>query len=439
MSLLDLVNAQRKSDKKSDSQIITEMSYPTGFLPLDYANGVRVTSYDKYDRVIQHTDLIGFVAGTKNTIVGLPGTGKSALAVEMASSGVHKFGNNSLVHHADIENATTMQRIMKLLQLPPSLLKSTYEIYRDKAAEHIIDQFKTHCLVKLANRKAFTYDTGVLDLYGTEIRELYPSALLIDSFAMFKSGEVDLASKDVKDVTHNMIAAQAAKFNKGVLSQMLDMGKKSNVSIMSVNHLNVNVSTGFMPKPSQHMYLSQDETMPSGQATLYLANNILKLKLLSKWNHDKPEKWEYGIPGFLIETRLLKSRTNASNVPIEMVFDQRRGGFSKSLTLLHYAHLNDVLQGSDRALYVPGNIGTKFTRKTFEKALYKDPDLLEALYEACLPHLQAMLSTDAGRMSSPETETERLDAMYSVLEGHEKDVQSYRKQGMVNDKGWTDF
>jgi hypothetical protein len=434
MGLLDMINKQRKADKKVDNRVVTEISYPTGFLPLDYANGVRVTSYDERDRPVSHTDLIGFVGGTKNTVIGLAGTGKSALAIEMAASGIHKFGRMSAVQHADIEMATTMQRPMKILRLAPSLLKDTYEIYRDRAAEDILDQFMTQCKVKIANPKEFSYDTGVKDLYNQNIHELYPSGFLIDSFAMFKSKEVDLGAdkKKVEDVTHNMIAAQAAKFNKGVLSQMLNYGKKANVSIISVNHLNVNVNTGFLPKPSQHMYLSQDETMPGGQATIYLANNIIKLKVITKWNSDKPEKWDYAIPGFLVEARLLKSRTNASNVPIELIFDHRRGGFSKTLTLFHYAWKNNLLQGSG-SLYVPGLVRTKFTRKTFESMLEKDDELMLALYETCLPSLQSMLSTDLGQPTGNESSSERLDAMYLALEEHEKDIEGYKKQG------WVDF
>ena len=432
MGLLDEINKQRKTDKKVDNKVVTEISYPTGFSPLDYANGVQVTAYDDYDMPIETNDMLGIVGGSKVTIIGISGTGKSALAIEIAGSCIHMFKDNSCVQHADIEGATSMQRPMKILRLPPSLLKKTYELFHDKAAEDIVDLFKTHCLIKLENKNKYTYNTGVRNLYGDIIYELYPSASIIDSFAMFKSKDIDLGVKEVKDITNNMMAARSAQFNKGILSQMISYGKKANVSIITVNHINANVNTSFIPKPSQHMYLSQDESIPGGTASLYLANNIIKLKLLKKYITDKPETMEYGIPGFLVDARFIKSRTNSANVPVELVFDHRSGRFSKTLTLLHYAVKHELLQGSSRSLYLPGLPSSKFTKKTFEDTVKKSPDILLALYEACLPKLQSMLSTDYGKFSE-ESSKEKYDAMYMALEEHQRDVEGYKKQG------WLDF
>src|SRR5690606_15996824 len=112
--------------------------------------------------------------------------------------------------------------------------------------------------------------------------------------------------------------------------------KKANVGIIAVNHINQDVNTGFLPKANQHMYLSQGESMPGGMASLYLANNIIKLRLIKKYLADKPDTMEYGIPGFLVEAKYIKSRTNASDIPIELVFDHRKGGFSKTLTLFNF-------------------------------------------------------------------------------------------------------
>jgi hypothetical protein len=180
------------------------------------------------------------------------------------------------------------------------------------------------------------------------------------------------------------------------------------------------------------MYLTQDETMPGGQATIFLANNIIKLKLLNKYLSYKPETMEYGIPGFLVEAKFLKSRTNASNIPVELVFDQRTGSFSKTLTLLHYAFKNELILGTNRGYFIPGLASTKFTKKTWENAVKNDADFIEALYTACLPSLQSMLSTDYGRgVHSEETGEQKLDFLYKTIEEHQKDVESYRDRGFL--------
>jgi hypothetical protein len=431
MGLFDLIATQRKADKKVDDIVVTEMSYPCGLLPLDYANGLTVISYDKNDRPIAKNNLIGLVGGSKVTIIGITGTGKSALGIEYASAPLHRFGNMSLAQHADIEQATTMQRIIKVTKLPPSLLKESYKIFRDKGAEDIIDQFKSHCMAKLNNRKMFTYKTGVLDLYGDEIEELIPSNLLIDSFAMFKSKEIDLMTKDVKDLTNNMQAARSAQFNKQVLTQMLAYGKQANVGIISINHINTAINTGFVPKAAQQMYLSQDEAISGSGAALYLANNLNKLKLLKKYNPEKEESMDYGIPGFLAESRYLKSRTNAANRPVELVFDHRSGRFSKILTLFHFAVKNELLLGNNRNHFLPGLEGVKFTKRTFKNIVEKSPEVMQALYEVCLPSLEAMLSTDSGVASRVETNSDKIDAVVLALEDHQRDMEDYKRQGWV--------
>jgi hypothetical protein len=433
LGLLDLIQKQRKADKKVDDTVVTEISYPSGLLPLDYANGVRVTSYDANDRPTTTTDLIGIVGGTFVTVIGISGTGKSALAIDMAVAGIHRFGEMSAVSHFDLELASTIQRPLTITRLKPSLLKKTYAIYRDRGAEDVVDVFKTHCEMKLENRKLFTYNTGIHDVYGDEIHELIPSFGLMDSFAMFKSKEITLDKKDVDAITNNMQGATSAKFNKAILSQMLAYGKKANVGIIAVNHIMQDVNTGFLPKASQHMYLNQGETMPGGTASLYLANNINKLKLLKKYIDGKTDTMEYGIPGFLVESKYIKSRTNASNVPVELIFDLRKGGFSKTLTLLHYAVKNNILLGSNRAHYIPGLESVKFTKKTFKDVVQNSPEILEGLYEACRPYLEAMLSTDTGRMNAVESESEKVDSMFLALEDHQRDIEFYKEQG------WTDF
>ena len=430
---MDMINKQRKTEKKNDDTVVTEISYPSGYLPLDYANGVRVTSYDKNDRPIAKTDQIGIVGGTFVTFIGMTGTGKTALAIDHSVAGIHKFGDMSGCSHFDLELASTIQRPLTVTRLKPSILKETYKIYRDKGAEDVVDIFKSHVDVKLDNRKLFTYNTGIRDIFGDEIFEMYPSFGLIDSFAMFKSGDVSLDNKGVDGVTNNMQAAQAAKFNKAVLGQLLAIGKKANVGINAVNHINQDVNTGFLPKAAQQMYLNQGESIPGGTASLYLANNINKLKLLKKYLEDKPDTMEYGIPGFLVESKWIKSRTNAANRPVQLIFDHRKGGFSKTLTLFHFAVLNEILLGTNRAYYFPGLESVKFTKKTFKDVVLKSPEILEAMYEACLPYLEAMLSTDTGRMNKVESESEKMDSMFLALEDHQRDVEFYKNQG------WTDF
>ena len=436
LGLLGRINDFRKSNKKIDDIVTTEMMHPYGLAPLDYINGYTVTTYDEFDQPVMQTDLIGGVSGSLTTVIGNTGTGKSAIGAQMSAAPIYRFKLNTAVNHYDIEQASSLQRIMMGLKIPPSILKHTYQITRDRGAEDIVDHFIDHCMTKINNRKEFTYNTGVYDVFGNEIIEMYPSSALLDSFALFKSKKLDLGEKSVDDVTNNMVGAQAAKFNKGVLIQMLGYAKKANVSLFSINHIDQNVNTSFLPKPSQQMYLGQDEHMPGGQASLFLANNILKLKYMKKYDISKPDTMEYGIPGFIVEARYLKSRTNASNIPVRLIFDQRVGSFSKTLTLLHFAIENSVLQGSATSMYIPGLESVKFRKKNFMDVAAKSPEILMALYEACMPNLRALLSNDTRGLARSESDSDRFDAYTLAIEESIRDAEFYKKNNF--DKlGWV--
>ena len=155
------------------------------------------------------------------------------------------------------------------------------------------------------------------------------------------------------------------------------------------------------------MGLGENETIGGGRASLYLANNVLRFKNKGMLKTDK----DYGINGHIVEAVFYKSRTNASNVPCELIFD-KQNGFSPALTLLHFAFLNNLVIKKGNKYALPGFEDDQFSKKTFCEIAAQKPVLLNKLYDICLPYAQKYLSLGT---NDDMTEEENMDSYISIM------------------------
>lgn len=391
MSLgLEMFLAARKSKKTNDMNVTTPVAYSTGFMPLDYLNGQRIQIFDENDNVIKEYDSVGFVEGTMVTIIADPGLGKTTAAIQFAADIASRF-DGSFVVHEDIEQASHINRVRNITYKSPGWIRNHYAIYQDTHTENIIDRFIDHAKMKLNNRKEFEYDTGLQDMYGNKIIRLKPTAVIIDSLAMMRSEEVSFSDDgknkdDIEQVSSNMFAARVAKFNSEMFRQILPYAKKANIILFVINQINRKINTGFVPQARDLVGLGENETIGGGRASLYLANNLLRFKNKGQLKQDK----DYGINGHIVEATFYKSRTNASNVPCELIFD-KQNGFSPVLTLLHFAFNNNLVIKKGNKYVLPGHEDDPFSKKTFISTVAKNPRMLNTLYDICLPYSQKFL------------------------------------------------
>ena len=384
---LELFQATRKSKKSNDMNITTPVAYSTGFMPLDYLNGQRIQVFDDEDNIIEEYDSVGFVEGTMITII--------AVAGDMAS----RF-EGSFVEHEDIEQASHINRVRNITYKSPGWIRNHYAIYQDTHTENIVDRIIDHAKMKLNNRKVFEYDTGLKDIYGNEMKRLKPTSVIIDSLAMMRSEEVSFSDdgknkEDIEQAAGNMFAARVAKFNSEMFKQLLPYCKKANIILFVINQINRKINTGFVPTPRDLTGLGENESIGGGRASLYLANNVLRFKNKGQLKPDK----DYGINGHIVDAVFYKSRTNASNVPCELIFD-KQNGFSPVLTLLHFGIQNDLIKKRGNKYMLPGHEDDLFSKKNFCEVAAKNPRMLNTLYDLCLPYMQKDISID------PETKSE---------------------------------
>ena len=414
---LELFVAMRNANKNHDQQVTTPVAYPTGFMPLDFLNGQRVKVFDDNDNLVEEYDSVGFVEGTMVTIIADPGLGKTTLSQQCAVEICSQYENSFIVHE-DIEQSYHINRVFNITGQRPRWIKNHYSLYQDTHTEAFVSRFIDHARIKLNNRKDFEYDTGLKDMFGAPIKRLIPTVVILDSLAVMRSedGSFDNDGKskikdDIDDATGNMFGARNAKFNSEMFKQILPFAKKANIILFIINQINRKISTGFIPQARDLVGLGENETISGGRASLYLANNVLRLKNKGQLKPDK----DYGINGHIIEAAFYKSRTAASNVPFELIFD-KQNGFSSVLTLLHLALKENKCKKTGNKYYLEGMDDITFTKKNFCETAVSHPELLNTLYDLCLPLLQTYLSVDTGMGSGgDETKEEQMESYMNVL------------------------
>ena len=409
MSLgLDMFRTLRKS--KKDQEVTTLVAYESGFLPLDYVNGQKITVFDDDENPLYEYDSVGFAEGTMVTVIADSGLGKTTLVEQIAVEICSQY-DNSFVIHEDIEQSSHINRVHNVTGKKSKWLKDHYVIYQDTHSESFEDRFMDHAKLKLNNRKEFEYDTGLKDMFGAPIKRLIPTCCIIDSLAVMRSedssfNENEKNKDNIDGVTNNMFAARVAKFNSEMFKQILPFAKKANIILFVINHINKKINTGFISKPRDLVGLGEDEALPGGKAAIYLANNVLRLKNKGSLSRDK----DYGINGHIITATFYKSRTNASNVPVELIFDKSMG-FSKTLTLLHFGINNEIVKKSGNKYYIPGHEDIPFTKKTFCQVAVNHMELINTLYELSLPYLREYLGSE----SVDNDEDDNLQSYIDIL------------------------
>lgn len=255
---------QELAKKTKDPSLAKEegypICYPTTFLPLDYRNGLRV-SYRTIDEQINYSyDAIGMNAGRLSMFVGKNGSGKTALAIQMAASIVQRF-RNSVVIHLDPETGTNKMRISNLTGWSARAIEEKYILSSNiNTPDSVKTVITRHCRNKLLqavnNPKESCYFTGLYDIYNKPIYEIIPTVFIIDSIPMLYKGAEEGESS-------NMTAAISAKAITDLVKTITPLCKKANVLVFAINHIQDNINTNaFIPQQAQNNYLTQSEKIP---------------------------------------------------------------------------------------------------------------------------------------------------------------------------------
>lgn len=359
-------------DISQKNEMRYSVSYPTGFLNLDFANGY-IQELEDGSKYFQ----LGLSDGSINMVISDSGVGKTTLCTQAACNIIKPFKTSCLfVEQAEV--GTNIERIKNLAGLNSEEYNNRV-IVRDAGItiESVYNRVKTVHDIKVNNPDDYMYDTGLVDYKG-KVFKYEPTIFIIDSVKMV------LSNKNAEaDETTNMSAAQNANANSQYYTKMVPLCREANIILILINHITTDINTGFLPKKSELPYLKQGEHIAGGKSLTYIQNNIFRLDIKSKLKAEDT----FGILGSIVNVDIVKSRTNNSDRGrCTLVFDQTLG-YDSDLSLLLLLKDNKILEGSGAYLKLPG-YDNKFTQKNFKEKLYSDPEFYNVFVSVCLNYLK---------------------------------------------------
>ena len=406
--LMDKVVERMKKAKIKDSNEEFEVLYPTGFLSLDYLNGSMI--HVNGNGIDMRYRSVGIVDGSSNMFIGRSGCGKSTLVFQIIGNIARQFPNCE-VYIDDIEGSLPMSRKERLLGLSPDEMQANSPNCRVRfrntgiTTENVYQRILFIHDSKVENRSEYEYDTGLYDTYGNRIFKLIPTIYLIDSFAMLMPE--DVLDKDELDA--GMGPTKVAKVNTNLVKKISQLLRDANIILCSINHINDDPSTGFLPKPAQISGLKQGERLPGGKAALYIANNMFRLDDRAALKESEG----YGIAGQVVDISLVKSRTNQNKRSVPLIFNKTEGGFDPILSMLYLLNSEGKVGGAGARCYFLDEPDIKFSKKNFKAELEESPDLQRAFTIQCRDVLDKLLSNTENQ-SAIKSKFNLLDALNSL-------------------------
>lgn len=262
-----LIDALRTANPKSsmfmgDASVV---SYKTGFPLLDYYLGYRVNVHDENNQIIEQYPSIGIAAGCYLTFIGKPSTGKTTMAIQIASNIVRPFDNGTVIHY-DLEKAMNYSRIQVLSKFNmKDMNDGKYILKQEKTS---IQDIKSAIMQiyreKVKNPELYRYNTGKKNEFGDDILLYEPTVVIIDSIPMLSSAINENDKKEaakleeISSQTDRMrLTGEIGRF----YSELQQYIKEANIIVISINQIKTNPNMGIVKSPSEILYLAQDEAL----------------------------------------------------------------------------------------------------------------------------------------------------------------------------------
>jgi len=356
------------------------VGYPTGFLNYDFKNGtvIHVNGNGKSMKYYS----IGVTDGSMIMVIGRSGSGKSTWVAQAAANIIRPF-KTSCVFYDSIEGGITETRMELLTGFKGEKLKEKFIVRNSSiTAENFYQRMKIIYDLKSDNRSEYEYDTGLYDTSGNRIFKLEPTVYILDSLALLMPEKFEAE----EEISGQMSATAAAKMNSMLFKRIIPMLKTANIILFIINHINQKIDIGLIKTKTQVSYLKQSESLPGGNAAIYLSNNIIRFD-----DHSKLKSGEtFGVDGTLVDLGLVKSRTNKAGQAATLVFNQDIG-FDATLSLFILLKENNRVKGAGAYLYFGERDDIKFSQKAFKQKLNDNVELQDVFMREVIDVLTTQL------------------------------------------------
>lgn len=393
----------KSKDPRMKNETEHDIAHPTGFLSFDFLNGTVVHVKTEEGKKFQYNS-VGIVDGSMVTVIGRSGCGKTTWIMQSASEIIKPY-ETSCIYHDDIEGGIVQSRKEQLMRLSGEEMKKRY-IPRNSGitAENFYERVKMIHDLKMEDRAAYEYDTGLYSSDGERIYKLEPTVYILDSLAMLMPEKY----AEETDLSGQMAATAAAKTNSAIFKRIIPMLKAANIILFVVNHITEDVQINpMMHKQGQLSYLKQGETLGGGRVAVYVSNLLIRFD-----DHSKLKESEgFGIHGTMVTLTLLKSRTSSAGKSIVLVFDYAKG-FDRELSLFHLMKEKGLVNGAGAYLYLGDHSDMKFSQKQLKVKLQESEEFRQVFMQTALDALNTLI-TDPGEPE--ELTTDKFDITSSIL------------------------
>lgn len=343
-----------------------DVMYSTGFLPFDFANGYKVHVDLKNGKEFSYNS-VGITDGSSNMIVGRPGSGKTTFTLQVAANIIRPFPN-AVMFYDDIEGGSNQIRRELFTGFSAEEIDQRL-IYRNAAvtAENFYQRIQAIYEEKLNNKSDYEYDTGKLSTKGEKIYKLIPTVYILDTLAMLTPDKLT----EEEELSGQMSATSMAKTNSAIFKRIVPKLKAANIILFVINHINPKVDINpFAKTKAQIGWLKPDETLPGGNAGLYLANNLIRVDDSTKLKDTEG----LGVAGKIVEFTFIKSRSNIPGRAIPLLFTYDYG-YDPILSLFIYLKSAGYIESKGAYMSFPGEASEiKFTQKEFKEKVMTDAD-----------------------------------------------------------------
>lgn len=398
--LSNLKDSQGKNDSHFEYDAAT-ISYKTGIPQLDYYLGYRVNILDGDNGENNSYPSLGITGGSFVTFIGKSSTGKTTAAVQIAANIVRPFDCGTVLHF-DLEQSMNYSRIQVLTKMKTSEMKDKYVLKQGNTSindikKSIMDVY----MEKINNPDLYKYDSGLLNEFGEEIHTFVPTVVIIDSIATLTPGfnENDkkerTKAEEVSSQTERMrVTAEIGR----LYTELMPLIRTANIIVIAINHIKTNPQLGFIPQPSEILYLSQNETLPGGKAPTYLAHILIKFVAIGSEKYNKDEN---GFDGFGVRLEIIKSRVNQAGQCVNLVYDKLRGLDALRSTVF-FAKSLGLTGGNKNKFYFLSDPEKTFTLTNINEDFRENRELFKIMYKNVIPQLETVLS---------QVDTEELETM----------------------------
>lgn len=219
-------------DKEIGEEKMFQPLYKTGMDILDYRNG----------EMTDEGPLLGIKGGSIFTIIGKSGTGKSTLAVQIATKIVDNFEHSEL-YYIDYERGLDIHRLQSLTKWSKEKVMNKAILLNSKVnSESLIKLAKAISMFKNepAKYNEISIDTGRFDRDGNEIKILPPTVIIVDSIAAMMPKDI----LEEKEMGGSMAASSIAKTNNAIFKRLTSVLEEGNIILIAINHITEKIEIG---------------------------------------------------------------------------------------------------------------------------------------------------------------------------------------------------